>query len=183
MSIELPYPEVPMNANNLRASPQIHPDAWVAPGAVVMGNVKLDRYVAILFGCVLRGDLEPIEVGEETNIQDLSVLHTDHKLPCIIGKRVTIGHRAIVHGAIVEDEALIAMGAVVLSGAKIGRGALVAAGAVIREGQEVPARTLVAGVPAKIIRELDDDLAARVARTYQSYRNYSTAYKAFGIRS
>ncbi len=155
----------------------IHPGAWIAPGAVVVGDVTIGARASVWYGCVLRADLEPIVVGEETNIQDLSVLHVDFGLPVRIGRRVTIAHRCVVHGCMVEDDALIGMGAVLLSGCRIGRGALVAAGAVVREGFEVPDGAIVAGVPGKIRGEVDAALLERMRKGVAEYRACAEAYR------
>ncbi len=123
--------------------------AFVAPGATVAGDVTVGERTSIWFGCVVRSERERVEIGAETNLQDLVVVHTDPGFPTLVGDRVTVGHRAVLHGCTVEDDALIGMGAVILNGARIGRGAVVAAGAVVTEGTEVPEMTVVAGVPAK----------------------------------
>jgi carbonic anhydrase/acetyltransferase-like protein (isoleucine patch superfamily) len=132
-------------------TPTVDPAAFVADGATVAGDVHLAAGVSIWFGCVLRSERSHIRIGSETNIQDLTVVHTDADRPTIVGERVTVGHRAILHGCEVEDDVLIGMGAIVLNGARIGAGALVAAGAVVREGMEVPPMSLVVGVPAKVL--------------------------------
>ena len=149
--------------------PSIGNGAWVAPNATLTGRVEVGDFVSIWYGCVLRGDLEPIAIGDETNVQDLSVVHVDHGLPVTIGRRVTIGHRAVVHGCSIDDEAVIGMGAVVLSGSRIGAGALVAAGAVVREGFEVPSGAIAAGVPAVVRGKVDDALRARFKDGVDSY--------------
>lgn len=148
---------------------KIAPTAFVAPGAVLVGDVTLGEQASVWYGCVLRGDIEPITIGPRTNVQDLTVVHVDLGCPTVIGADVTIGHRAVIHGCTIEDGALIGMGAVVLSGARVGAGALVAAGAVVKERVVVPPRTLVAGVPGKIVGELDDALLERVARNKDHY--------------
>lgn len=132
-------------------TPQIAEGAFVARGATVAGDIHLADGVSIWFGCVLRAEQAPVTVGRDSNLQDLTVVHTDAGFPTTVGERVTVGHRAVLHGCTVEDDALIGMGAVVLNGAVIGEGALVAAGAVVREGMQVPPRSLVAGVPAKVL--------------------------------
>jgi carbonic anhydrase/acetyltransferase-like protein (isoleucine patch superfamily) len=143
--------------------------AFAARDAIVTGRVTLGIDVGIWFGCVLRGDDAPILVGARTNVQDLTVIHADTDVPNVIGSEVTIGHRCVLHGARVGDRALIGMGAVLLSGSRIGEGALVAAGAVVREGFIVPPRTLVAGVPAKIVRPLSDEEVARIVESAEGY--------------
>lgn len=154
----------------------IAPDAFVAPGAIVVGRVTIGSAASIWYGCVVRGDIEPITIGARTNIQDGTIVHVDDNLPTHVGADVTVGHRAIVHACDVGDGALIGMGAVVLSGAKVGEQALVAAGAVVREGFVVPPRTLVAGVPAKIRGELDAETLARMRENAEHYVAYSRAY-------
>jgi carbonic anhydrase/acetyltransferase-like protein (isoleucine patch superfamily) len=157
---------------------EIHPGAWIAPGAVVVGEVAVGAGASIWYGCVLRADLEPIIVGERTNIQDGTVVHVDQRLPVRIGSRVTIGHRCVIHGCTVDDEALIGMGAVLLSGCRVGRGALVAAGAVVREGFEVPDGAIVAGVPAKLRGEVDGALRKRILEGVQVYEASAAAYRS-----
>jgi carbonic anhydrase/acetyltransferase-like protein (isoleucine patch superfamily) len=136
--------------------PRIHADAWVAPGAVVVGKVTIGRASSVWYGSVLRGDAEEVVVGDECNIQDLSCLHSDPGLPAILEDRVSLGHKAMVHGAHVETGSLIGIGAIVLNGARIGAGTLVAAGAVVGPGKRMPSGVLVAGVPGKVVRELTD---------------------------
>jgi len=160
-----------------RFQPSVHREAWVAPGATVTGDVRIGAGSSVWFGCVLRGDLEPIVVGDETNVQDLTVVHVDRGFPTTIGRRVTIGHRAVVHGAVVGDGAVIGMGAVVLSGARIGRGALVAAGSVVREHFEVPEGRIAAGVPARLAGEVSADLKDRFARGVDNYLELTAARK------
>jgi carbonic anhydrase/acetyltransferase-like protein (isoleucine patch superfamily) len=144
-------------------------EAWVAPTATLTGRVSLGDRASVWFGCVLRGDLAPITIGEETNVQDLSVVHVDRGCPAIVGNRVTIGHRAVIHGCEVDDEAVIGMGAVLLSGCRVGAGALVAAGAVVREGFVVPAGAIAAGVPATLRGEVAPELRARFGEGVLSY--------------
>jgi carbonic anhydrase/acetyltransferase-like protein (isoleucine patch superfamily) len=173
------YPDQHWDWAAIQARPVIDPTAWVAPGAVVYGRVRLRAQSSIWYGCVLRGDQEWIEVGEETNVQDGSILHVEHGgYPCILGSRVTLGHRAIVHGSIVGDGALIGIGATVLSRCVVGAGALIAAGAVVMEGTIVPANTLWAGCPAKQLRELSPAQRERLAETYRHYVNNGAAHRA-----
>ncbi|MBT2208138.1 MULTISPECIES: gamma carbonic anhydrase family protein [Actinomadura] len=136
--------------------PKIHPEAWVAPGAVVVGRVSLGRASSVWYGSVLRGEDEEVVVGEECNIQDLCCLHCDPGMPAVLEDRVSLGHKAMVHGAHVETGSLIGIGAIVLNGARIGAGTLVAAGALVPPGKKIPSGVLVAGTPAKIVRELRD---------------------------
>lgn len=150
-------------------TPVIHPTAWVHPGAVVMGNVTLEADVSVWPGAVLRGDRDRIVVGEGSNIQDGAVLHCDPGEPCLVGPRVTVGHRAVVHGCTVHEGALIGIGAVVLSRAEIGAHSLVAAGAVVGEGKVMPPASLIAGVPAKMLRALTPEQRARLDRSWRTY--------------
>ncbi|WP_344856746.1 gamma carbonic anhydrase family protein [Planomonospora alba] len=160
------------------AAPDIHPDAYVAPGAVVVGRVRLGRAANVWYGSVLRGDDEAIEVGEECNVQDLCCLHADPGEPAVLEPRVSLGHRATVHGAHVETGALIGIGAIVLGGARIGAGTLVAAGALIGPGKRIPSGVLVAGVPGRIVRELTDDDRASFARTPDNYMAKAARHRA-----
>jgi carbonic anhydrase/acetyltransferase-like protein (isoleucine patch superfamily) len=137
--------------------PSVHPEAWVAPGAVVVGRVTLGRAANVWYGAVLRADDDEIVVGPECNIQDLCCLHVDAGEPVLLEERVSLGHHATVHGAQVGAGALIGIGAVVLGRAQIGAGSLVAAGSVVRPGARVPAGVLFAGVPGRVVRELNDD--------------------------
>jgi len=149
--------------------PSIHPEAWIAPGAVVVGSVTLGRAASVWYGCVLRADEAEIIAGEDCNIQDLSCLHVDPGEPAVLEDRVSLGHRAMVHGAYVETGALIGIGAIVLGRARIGAGSLIAAGAVIPPGVVVPAGVLVAGVPGRVIRELTDADRESFASTASGY--------------
>ena len=132
-------------------SPAVDPSAFVAEGAVLAGDVRLAPRASVWFGCVLRSEFEAITIGADSNVQDLSVVHTDPGSPVVLGDRVTVGHRVVLHGCTVEDDALVGMGAVVLNGAVVGAGAVVAAGAVVTQGMQVPPMSLVAGVPAKVL--------------------------------
>ena len=143
-----------------------------------MGDVTLGADASVWYGAVLRGDMAPIIIGAETNLQDGTVVHVDDGEPCTIGRRVGVGHRAILHGCTVEDECLIGMGSVLLNGVRIGTGSVVAAGAVIPEGMEVPARSLVMGVPGRIVRTVDAALAERIASTWSHYVQQARAHKA-----
>lgn len=150
--------------------------AMVAEGAVVIGNVTLAEDVNIWFGCVLRGDDAPISIGARTNVQDGSVIHCDTGFAQTIGRDCTIGHRAMLHGVEIGNDVLIGMSATVLGGAKVGDGAVVAAGALVKENFVVPPRTLVAGVPARIVREVSEKELAFMRHSIPHYvetaRNY-----------
>ena len=149
--------------------PDIDPSAFVAASAEVDGDVKVEPRASIWYGAVLRGDIAPIRVGPGSNIQDGAILHTDRDLPCVVGAGVTVGHGAILHGCVVEDSALIGMRSTVLSGAVVRTGAIVAAGALVRERQEIPAGTLVAGIPARVIRAVTEDDLERIRRGARHY--------------
>ncbi len=149
--------------------PEISPEAFIAPASVVVGRVRVGARSSVWYGSVLRGDDAEIVVGEYSNIQDLSLLHADPGFPAVVGDRVTVGHRAIVHGATVEDDVLVGMGAILLNGAVIGSGSVVAAGAVVTPGTEVPPGSLVAGIPGKVVREVRDGDRAMIQHGSESY--------------
>jgi carbonic anhydrase/acetyltransferase-like protein (isoleucine patch superfamily) len=159
------------------AAPDIDPDAWIAPGAVVVGAVRLGRAASVWYGSVLRADEDQIIVGAECNIQDLCCLHVDAGEPVILEDRVSLGHHATVHGAHVGAGALIGIGAVVLGGARVGAGSLVAAGTVVLPGREYPAGVLIAGVPGRVVRELTDTDSARFAQTPDRYVRRAAAHR------
>ena len=149
--------------------PEIHPTAWIAPDAQVIGRVRIGPRASVWFGAVLRGDNEWIEVDEGTNIQELSMLHTDWDFPLRIGAGCTIGHKAMVHGCSIGDHSLIGMSATLLNGASIGRECLVGAGALVTEGKTFEDRSLIVGAPAKTARSLDDAAAERLHRSAEHY--------------
>ncbi|HEY2179247.1 MAG TPA: gamma carbonic anhydrase family protein [Caulobacteraceae bacterium] len=136
---------------------------WIAPNAIVVGNVILKKNASIWFGVVARGDNDPIEIGENSNVQDNSVLHTDVGEPVTIGANVTIGHMVMLHGCTIGDGALVGIGAVVLNGARIGRGCLIGSRALITEGKEIPDHSVVMGAPGKVVREISPGEAAGLA--------------------
>jgi carbonic anhydrase/acetyltransferase-like protein (isoleucine patch superfamily) len=144
-------------------APTIADDVFIAPGAVIVGDVEIGAGSSVWFNAVLRGDVAAIRVGRGTNIQDLSLLHVDRGNPCIVGNNVTIGHNAIVHGTVLEDDVTIAMGAIVLSRSHIGCGAVIAAGAVVPEGMQVEPGALMAGVPAAMKRSLNPERREQLA--------------------
>lgn len=150
--------------------PQVDPEAWIAPGAVLAGAVTVGARSSVWYTAVLRADCDTITVAEGSNIQDGTIVHADPGFPVTIGEGVSIGHRAVLHGCTIEDDCLIGMGAVVLNGAVIGRGSLIAAGAVVLEGTTVPPGSLVAGVPGKVRRELTEDERAATRRNAADYR-------------
>jgi len=147
----------------------IHPNAYIAPGAIVLGEVHLGRDSSIWYQTVVRGDTEVIRIGESTNIQDLSMVHADPGFPCVIGDRVTVGHRVILHGCMVENDSLIGMGAILLNGVRIGKGSVVGAGALLTEGKEYPPNSLIVGAPGRVIREVDDELRKRIDHSWRHY--------------
>lgn len=157
--------------------PEIDDEAYVADSADVIGNVTLCRDSSVWYQAVLRGDNENIEVGEGSNVQDGAVLHTDPGYPLRIGKSVTIGHQAMLHGCTIGDGALVGIQSVILNGAVIGRNCLVAAGAVVTEGKEYPDNSLIVGAPAKVVRELSDQAIADIHRNAEEYVRRGTAYK------
>ena len=134
--------------------PQIDQSVYVAEGAKIIGDVTIGLEASIWFNCVLRGDIDYIQIGQRTNIQDGTIVHLDHGFPCVVGNDVTIGHRAIIHGCTIESGAMISMGATILTGARIGKNAIIGAGAVVIS--DVPPFQIAAGVPAKIIRDRRD---------------------------
>ena len=157
--------------------PTIHPSAFVAPGADVIGRVRLGRDASVWFGCVLRGDVNRIVIGEGTNIQDGSILHVDDRWPCLIGAHVHVGHHANLHGCTVEPGALIGIGAIVLSGAQIGAGAIVGAGSVVLEGTRIPPRVLAVGAPARVVRRVTARDVTYIRRWTQKYVQLARAYR------
>ncbi len=161
--------------------PVLDPSAWAHASAVLIGRVKLAANASVWPGCVLRGDIEAIEIGEETSFQDLSVAHTSKGCPVRIGKRVVIGHRATVHGAVIGDGAMVGMGAVMLDGSELGAGAILAAGAVLKEGMKVPPGMVAVGVPAKVVREIKDEEKKELERIAREYVERMRAYKAHSV--
>jgi carbonic anhydrase/acetyltransferase-like protein (isoleucine patch superfamily) len=146
--------------------PQIHPSAFIAATAVIIGEVIVEEDASVWYGCVLRGDLEPIVVGRGSNVQDNSVLHTGYKEPTIIHPNVTIGHTAIIHGCEIKSGCLIGMGAKILNNAVVEEDSIVGAGALVGERKVIPTRSLAVGIPAKVIRALtDEDVAGAHANT------------------
>ena len=140
--------------------PKIHETAWVAKSAKVIGRVELGAGASVWFGVVIRGDVEDIRIGRNSNIQDNSVLHADSGIPLTIGENVTVGHQVMLHGCTVGDGSLIGIQAVVLNGAKIGRNCIVGAGSIVTEGKSFPDGTLILGAPARVVRELSPELIA-----------------------
>jgi carbonic anhydrase/acetyltransferase-like protein (isoleucine patch superfamily) len=150
-------------------APKIDEQAFVAPTAVVVGAVTMGPRASIWYGAVARADVEIIEIGEGSNIQDGCMLHSDGNIPLVIGRGVTVGHRAILHGARIDDEVLVGMGSVVMNGAHIGSGSIVAAGAVVTPGTDVPAGSVVGGIPARVIRRITEKDMALIRGNAASY--------------
>jgi carbonic anhydrase/acetyltransferase-like protein (isoleucine patch superfamily) len=158
--------------------PRIADSAYIDSSAQIIGDVVIGERSSIWLNTSVRGDVNCIRIGDETSIQDNTVLHVDHQVyPCIIGNRVTVGHAAVLHGCVVEDDVLIGIGAIVLNGAKIGKGAVVAAGALVPEGMDVPPRMLVMGTPAKVRREVTAEEHARFAKNCDNYVKITAIYK------
>ncbi len=157
--------------------PQISESAFVAETAAVIGDVTIGEHANIWYGAVLRGDEGPLRIGNRTNIQDNATVHTNHEYQVIIGEDVTVGHNAIVHGCTVGDGTMIGMGAVVLNGAVIGKGCLIAAGALIKEREVIPDGSLCVGVPAKIIRTLNEEAKANILENAEMYVKLGQEYR------
>jgi carbonic anhydrase/acetyltransferase-like protein (isoleucine patch superfamily) len=143
-----------------------------------MGDVTLGPRASVWYGAVLRGDMDRIVIGEDTNLQDGSIVHVDEGRPALIGARVGVGHRAILHGCTVEDDCLVGMGSILLNGVVLSTGSVVAAGAVVREGMVVPPGSLVMGVPALVVRPVDDGLRARIRATWEHYVELARRHRA-----
>lgn len=159
--------------------PKLASSAYVDHAATVIGDVELAERTSVWPGAVLRGDVNKIVLGADTNIQDNSVLHGElGKYPVILGARVTVGHAVVLHGCVVEDDCLIGIGAIVLNGARIGAGSVIAAGALVPEGMQIPPRSLVMGMPAKVKREVTPEETERFATNNRNYLTYSANYLA-----
>lgn len=158
--------------------PQVDPSAWVADSAQVMGNVVLEADSSVWFNAVIRGDNDPIRVGRGSNIQDGSVLHSDHGMPLTIGQNVTVGHQVMLHGCTIGDESLIGIGAVVLNGARIGKNCLVGAGSLVTEGKEFPDGSMIIGSPAKVVRQLTPEQIEGLRRSARGYQQNARRFLA-----
>jgi carbonic anhydrase/acetyltransferase-like protein (isoleucine patch superfamily) len=174
-AVELPKPMV-ISVNGV--SPRIAETAFLAPGCVVAGDVKIGPDSSVWFGVAMRGDVAPIRIGARSNVQDGAVLHVDSGTPCVIGDDVTIGHRAIVHGSQVGNWVTIGMGSIVLSRSIIGDGAVIAAGAVVAEDTVVQPGALMMGVPAKEKRILEPERRERMARNAAGYVQNAQRYRS-----
>ena len=157
---------------------KIHPTAFIAPTAAVMGDVTVGENASLWYHTVVRGDMAPIIIGSDSNIQDGTIVHVDEEVPCTVGQRVAVGHRVILHGCTVADDCLIGMGSVLLNGVTVGAGSVIAAGAVIPEGMQIPPKSLVMGVPGRIIRAVDPALAERVKATWSHYVEEARAHSS-----
>ena len=158
-------------------SPQVAESAWVAPGAYVIGDVHLGKESSVWYGAVVRGDTEPIRIGARTNVQDGCVLHTDPGFPAVVGEGCVVGHNAVVHGCEIGDDCLVGMGATILNGAKIGEGSIVAAGAVVPEGREFPPGSLIVGIPAKRVADVNEEQAADIERGAGAYVERAASHR------
>jgi carbonic anhydrase/acetyltransferase-like protein (isoleucine patch superfamily) len=158
--------------------PRVHPDAYVAPTAVLIGHVEVGAHASVWFGAVLRGDQDLIRIGVGSNVQDNAVIHCSDDLPTLIGKDVTIGHNALLEGCVVEDGALVGTGSIMLQRSRLGSGAMLAAGAVLGEGKQVPAGQLAAGVPAVVKGEVSGPAAEQwMGRPARHYQELAEAYR------
>lgn len=165
----------------LGREPSIHPTAFIARGAQVIGDVRIQAEASIWYNCVLRGDINSIHIGERTNIQDGCIVHLENDLPCVVGNDVTVGHGAILHGCTIEDGCLIGMGAIILSGAVIGKGSIIAAGAVVKENTVVEPFSLMAGVPARLIRTLPEETYSENLQWAAKYVNVARIHREKGM--
>lgn len=164
-------------------APEIHPTALISPGAHIHGRVEIGPRSFVLFGAVIRAELDRITIGSETNIQDNAVVHCDEDIPAELGNRVTVGHLAVVHGASIGDSALIGIGARALNGSVVGEGAWLAAGSVLTEGSEVSPWTLALGTPARVVRDLTDDEIQRADEGVDHYLQVADAYREIFSKS
>ena len=153
-------------------------DFWIAPDANVIGDVRVGGQCSIWFSATLRGDSEPIEIGAGSNVQDDVVVHTDPGFPCLIGANVTIGHKAMLHGCTIGDDALVGMGATILNGAVIGTNCLIGAGTLVPEGMEIPDGSLVLGVPGKVVRQVGERHVEIIRASAEHYRCRLREYRA-----
>jgi len=157
--------------------PEISSDSWVAPNAIIIGKVKLEKNSSIWFNAVLRGDIEKIVIGENSNIQDGSVLHTDPGCPLTVGKGVTVGHMVMLHGCEISDDALIGIGSTILNKAKIGKNCIIGANTLVTENKVIPDNSLVLGSPGKVIRKVTDDEIKVICENAKHYVENSKRYK------
>ena len=157
--------------------PEVHPEAWVAYNAAIIGKVKLEKNSSIWFNAVLRGDIELITIGENSNIQDGSVLHTDPGYPLTVGKGVTVGHMVMLHGCQISDDTLIGIGSIILNNAKIGKNCIVGANTLITENKVIPDNSLVVGSPGRVLRKVTDEEIKSILENGKHYVDFSKKYK------
>ena len=157
--------------------PEIKETSFIAPNASLIGRVKIGENSSVWFNTVLRGDMETITIGQESNIQDLSMGHADPGFPLVLGNRVTIGHHCVLHGCKIGDDCLIGMGAIIMNGVRIGRGSIIGAGAVLLEGMEVPKFSMVVGSPAKVRKTYDESILENIRESAQIYVKRSISYR------
>jgi len=157
--------------------PEVHPEAWVASNTTIIGKVRLEKNSSIWFNAVLRGDIELITIGEGSNIQDGSVLHTDPGYPLTVGKRVTVGHMVMLHGCQISDDTLIGIGSIILNNAKIGKNCIVGANTLITENKVIPDNSLVVGSPGRVIRKVTDEEIKAILENGKHYVDFSKKYK------
>ena len=165
-------------ARNIRTSPRVAPDAYIAPDATVVANVEVGPEASVWHQAVLRGDVAHVVLGAQSNVQDGAVVHTADDLPALIGRLVTVGHKAIVHACMVEDEVLVGMGAIILDGARIGTRSIIGANATVKQGMDVPPGSLVLGTPAKVVRTLSPDEQEEIKMWALRYVRLSREYLA-----
>ncbi|MES2509375.1 MAG: gamma carbonic anhydrase family protein [Pseudomonadota bacterium] len=158
--------------------PSVHPSAWVAGNAQVLGKVTLAEDVSVWFGVVIRGDTSSISVGKGSNIQDNSVMHADEGMPLTVGENVTVGHQVMLHGCTIGDNSLVGIGAIVLNGAKIGKNSLVGAGSLVTEGKEFPDGSMIMGTPAKVVRQLTPEQIEGLKKSAEHYVENAARYKS-----
>jgi len=161
---------------------QYHPDliddsVFIAPGAVILGDVRIGAQSSVWYNVVLRGDTDTISIGPRTNVQDGAVLHVDAGAPCLIGAGVTIGHRAVVHGALIEDDVLIGIGAIVLNGARIGHDSIIGAGSLVTGHSVIPPRSMVLGLPGRVVRSLTGEEVQSIRAAADHYVEHSAKYR------
>lgn len=161
--------------------PSVAEDVFLAPTAYVVGRVTIGARCSLWWNSTVRGDTGPITIGEEVNVQEGCTIHTEADVPAVIGNHVTMGHHALIHSAIIEDDVLIGMNASVLSGARVGRGSIIAAHALVPEGREIPPGSLVMGVPGRVVRQVTEAEAARARRNGDNYLRLAREYRRAGI--
>jgi Carbonic anhydrases/acetyltransferases, isoleucine patch superfamily len=174
------HPEARIRSLGAQCAPTVDESAWVAPGAVLVGNITLGARASVWYNSVLRSEGVPIVIGEGSNLQDNVSCHVDVGFPLTLGSGVSVGHGAVLHGCTIENDVLVGMGATVLNGAVVGAGSLIAAGALVMEGAVIPPRSLVAGVPGKVRRELSDEEVAGIRHNAEVYLGHTALHAAAG---